>query len=381
MLASMTTRSPSGASSATTVTWSSAISMQAARTASTPAGMTAAGGCNGNSNADYSFTEAVTPGTTATRSSSLSGSGSWDAVTYVVQPAPSAPTVTAVTPSGGPTGGGNTVTITGYDFSNVSAVKFGTTNASSYTVTSPTTITATVPAGTGTKDVLVTNNIGTSANTAADDYTYYAAPTITSLSPNVGTAAGGTSVVITGTDFVSVSSVKFGATNATGFTVNSATQITATAPAGTGTQNVSVTAVGGTNANTAADDYTYVGPPTITGLSLPEIESTNRRTVLLPALLFCLSFTLIFTVLGMTATGIGHALDTHGDTLQLVSGALMVVFGVAVIVAGWSTRLSRSAQVRLRLMLPYLTLRRGPDLSIARVLIRLRSHVWRCRAG
>ncbi|MFT4034254.1 MAG: cytochrome c biogenesis protein CcdA [Patulibacter sp.] len=88
---------------------------------------------------------------------------------------------------------------------------------------------------------------------------------------------------------------------------------------------------------------------TITGLSLPEMESTQRRTVLLPAVLFCLSFTLIFTLLGMTATGLGQLLDAHGHTLNVVSGLLMTAFGVAVIVAGWSTRLSRSAQVRLLL--------------------------------
>ncbi len=88
---------------------------------------------------------------------------------------------------------------------------------------------------------------------------------------------------------------------------------------------------------------------TITGLSLNEIEQSRRRTVLLPALLFCVSFTLIFTVLGMTATGIGQALDEHGRTLDVISGSLMVLFGVAVIVAGWSMRLSRSAQVRFLL--------------------------------
>jgi cytochrome c-type biogenesis protein len=88
---------------------------------------------------------------------------------------------------------------------------------------------------------------------------------------------------------------------------------------------------------------------TITGLSLNEIEDSKRRTVLLPALLFCLSFTLIFTVLGMTATSLGQTLDTHGRTLDIVSGTLMTIFGIAVIVSGWSLRLSRSAQVRFLL--------------------------------
>lgn len=84
---------------------------------------------------------------------------------------------------------------------------------------------------------------------------------------------------------------------------------------------------------------------TITGLSLPEMEESKRRSLLLPALLFCLSFTLIFTILGMTATGLGQTLDENGRTLDLVSGVLVALFGVAVIVSAWSTRMARSAQV------------------------------------
>ncbi len=84
---------------------------------------------------------------------------------------------------------------------------------------------------------------------------------------------------------------------------------------------------------------------TITGLSLPEMESSSKHKVLLPAVLFCLSFTLIFTVLGMTATGLGQTLSDHTDTLNIVSGSLVVVFGVATIATAWSTRLARSAQV------------------------------------
>ena len=107
-----------------------------------------------------------------------------------------------------------------------------------------TQITATAPAGTGVQDVSVTAVGGTNANTSADDYTFYGAPTITSLSPSSGPTGGSTSVVITGTAFASVTAVKFGATNATSYTVNSTTQITATAPAGTGVQDVSVMVVG-----------------------------------------------------------------------------------------------------------------------------------------
>jgi len=91
-----------------------------------------------------------------------------------------------------------------------------------------------------------------------------AAPTVTSVAPASGTTAGGTSVTITGTNLTGATAVLFGAT-AAGFTVNSATQITATAPAGSAGQvDVSVTTPGGTSALNAGDQYTYLAPPTIT---------------------------------------------------------------------------------------------------------------------
>ena len=82
---------------------------------------------------------------------------------------------------------------------------------------------------------------GTSATSATDQFTYVAAPTVTSVSPTTGPAAGGTTVTITGTGLHRGHRGEFGTTPATAFTVNSATPITATAPAGTGTVDVTVT--------------------------------------------------------------------------------------------------------------------------------------------
>ena len=76
------------------------------------------------------------------------------------------------------------------------------------------------------------NSVGT-AYGVDQQFTTSAPPTVTSLSPTSGPTGGGTSVTITGTSFTGATAVTFGATAATGFTVNSATQITATAPAGT----------------------------------------------------------------------------------------------------------------------------------------------------
>ncbi|MHA4874905.1 IPT/TIG domain-containing protein, partial [Enterococcus faecium] len=60
-------------------------------------------------------------------------------------------------------------------------------------------------------------------------------------------------MTITGTNFTGATAVSFGGTAAASFTVNSATQITATAPTGTGTVDVRVTTAAGTSAINAGD--------------------------------------------------------------------------------------------------------------------------------
>jgi uncharacterized protein YjdB len=95
-------------------------------------------------------------------------------------------------------------------------------------------------------------------------------PSVTSLSSVSGTAAGGTSVVITGTGFLdATASVKFGSVNATSFRVDSATQITAVSPAGiAGTVHIRVTTWGGTSTESANDQFTYLTPVAVTSLTL-----------------------------------------------------------------------------------------------------------------
>ena len=127
---------------------------------------------------------------------------------------------------------------------------------------SDTSITATSPAGTGTVDVTVTTPSGTSATSPADQFTYRR-PTVTSVSPNSGPSAGGTSVTITGTSFTGATGVKFGTVAATNVTVVNSTSITATSPTGTGTVDVTVTTPAGTSPASAADHFTYVAVVTL----------------------------------------------------------------------------------------------------------------------
>ena len=102
-------------------------------------------------------------------------------------------------------------------------------------------------AGNRTVSVLVndgTNNsvTGTTATATVNVTSVSAVPTVTELSPTTGPATGDTTVTVTGTGFTGATAVDFGATAATSVTVNSATQITATSPAGTGAVDVTVAA-------------------------------------------------------------------------------------------------------------------------------------------
>jgi hypothetical protein len=193
-----------------------------------------------------------------------------DAFTPVRVVAAVAPTVTNVTPNQGPKGGGSVVTITGTGFIGASAVAFGANAATNFTVVNATTITATAPAGApGMVDVRVTTPAGQSAAVAADRFTYQNLPGVTAVSPRSGAPAGGTMVTITGTDFTGATAVRFGTVAATAFTVNNATQITATAPAqAAGTVvDITVTTPAGTSPTTPADRYTYAHAPAVTMIS------------------------------------------------------------------------------------------------------------------
>jgi hypothetical protein len=102
------------------------------------------------------------------------------------------------------------------------------------------------------------------------------APTVSAIAPATGPAGGGTSVIITGANFMANKPlaattrgplprhsiiVKFGATAAASLTVDSATSITATSPSGSGTVDVTVTTAAGTSATGAADQFTYQSAP------------------------------------------------------------------------------------------------------------------------
>jgi len=181
------------------------------------------------------------------------------------------PVVAGVSPASGQLAGGGTVTVTGRGFTGATGVSFGSATVTNPAVASDTQLTVTNPAATasGTVDVTVTGPGGTSASSAADQFTYVEAPVVAGVSPANGPLAPATvTVTVTGRGFTGATGVSFGSAAATNLAVASDTQLTLTSPAqfGTGTVDVSVTAPGGTSATSAADQFTYLTAPVVTGI-------------------------------------------------------------------------------------------------------------------
>ncbi|MBL1099455.1 beta strand repeat-containing protein [Streptomyces coffeae] len=212
------------------------------------------------------------PGSGSVQVTVTTPGGTSNGLTYSFTPAP---TVSSVSPNQGPGGGGNTVIITGSALSGATTVRFGSTNASSFTVVSSTQITAVAPAGSGSVQVTVTTPGGTSNGVS---YTYVGAPSLTSVSPNQGPPAGGNTVTLAGSGLSGATSVLFGSTPATSFTVNSASQITAVAPAGSGSVQVTVVAPGGTSNGVG---YTYTSAPVLSSVSPNQGPAAGGNTVTL----------------------------------------------------------------------------------------------------
>jgi hypothetical protein len=87
-----------------------------------------------------------------------------------------APTVTSISPTSGPIGGGTVVTVTGRDFAGVRAINFGPAAGTSLLCPTAIVCTVTAPTGTGTVNITVVAAGGTSAVIPAGTFTYNAAP-------------------------------------------------------------------------------------------------------------------------------------------------------------------------------------------------------------
>ena len=155
------------------------------------------------------------------------------------------------------------------------------------------------------------------------------APAIASISPNSGASSGGNSVVITGTNFDSLTTVSFGGTAATVKSVTS-TSLTAIVPAhAAGAVTVSVTNSTG-QAATLNNGYTYVAVLTIKSVSPTSGSRFGGTNVTITGTNFVSGATVTFggnraSVQSLSATTIrvrtaAHATGTVSVTVTDLSG-------------------------------------------------------------
>ena len=83
----------------------------------------------------------------------------------------------------------------------------------------------------------------------------------------------------------------------------------------------------------------------VTGVSANELDDANWRRVLGPSLLFVASFSTIFILLGLTATGLGSFLSENKQLLTKISGWLIIAMGVLFVSSLFITRLNREWHV------------------------------------
>lgn len=186
---------------------------------------------------------------------------------------PNSPSITSFSPNSATTN--DVVTISGANFTGATIVSFGGTLATSFIVDSPTSITSVVAEG-KTGDISITTPIGV---TTKSGFTFKPpGPSITSFIPLIATTND--IIVITGKNFIGVTMVSFGGTNAAKFFVENDTRITAWI--GTGASgDVSITGPNGVSKKAGFDfvklDYaackisntTFVLQQSSTGIGFP----------------------------------------------------------------------------------------------------------------
>jgi cytochrome c-type biogenesis protein len=81
----------------------------------------------------------------------------------------------------------------------------------------------------------------------------------------------------------------------------------------------------------------------VSGVSIVDLEEGDRRSrmqVLLPAIVFCLSFTAVFVALGMAATGLGQTLRENRELLDHIAGGLIILMGMVFVGSLFVNRLN-----------------------------------------
>ena len=173
------------------------------------------------------------------------------------------PVLFSVTPNHGPTVGGSAITLAGTNFGFQTVTASVTIGGQSATVSScnHTQIVCQLPAGQGaSKAVVVT--VGGQTNLVAGTFSYDG-PSITNVSPNIGPAAGGIEITLTGANFGTSGTLSFNG-QPISTTFYSQNQIKFMLPAGQGLSNAISVNVSGQVSPNAYFSYNAPGISSVT---------------------------------------------------------------------------------------------------------------------
>ncbi|QDF04939.1 IPT/TIG domain-containing protein [Myxococcus xanthus] len=192
----------------------------------------------------------------------------------------SGPATTGVSPREVPLAGGTDITIQGQYFGAGATVTIGGTPAPHVVVQSDTRITARTPAhAAGAADVVVT--VGAApVGTLAGGLTYVGAE-VTTITPVLGPAAGGTVVTVQGQRFANGAVVTIGGINAVPTTWGNANTLTATAPALPAGEHDVVVQNPGEAAVTLPRRFKSIGAPVAAGVQPPRGVTAGGTAVTL----------------------------------------------------------------------------------------------------
>ena len=185
---------------------------------------------------------------------SVNGVGTFSAEDFtVIGPGPY---ISGFTPTNG--AGGAAVTINGAHFIGTTAVRFNGRNAPGFFVGGDNQISVNAPAGV-TSGTISVERTGVGTNTSRG--IFYVPPVISGFNPPA--ARSGTNVIITGTNFLGTTTVRFNNLDATSFSVlsNGALQVTVPSGATSGLLRVI------TPAGSAFSATSFAVPPTLNGFA------------------------------------------------------------------------------------------------------------------
>lgn len=231
-------------------------------------------------------------------------------------PTATTPTITGIDPNEGPDTGNTEVVISGTGLDGATDVTVGGETAEIVDVAPDgTSVTIVTPPGTGLADIVVTFANDTDA-TSPEQFLYVSAdsPQVTGLNPTSGPTAGGTTVVITGSNLADVTEVYFGGAPATIVGDPTDTRLVVTTPANPAGFTDVLLVTDDSDAERVDDAFLYIAPPTVGTVNPGSGPTTGGTTVTIDGTGFVPGATTV-RICGVTIAATSVTVNAEGTRL------------------------------------------------------------------